>query len=81
MFKRGLAKMNHAMEYFVLDGYVSENVVLRRDVSRMYKYLAAFEEDPKRACAMNGRRVDLLEPLLVRYAVWSCAVYVFWLGA
>jgi len=50
----------------VLDGFVTDHVGICASVSALYKCLATWERDPKRACAMQQRRVAATAPLLVR---------------
>lgn len=64
VFKAGLSACTRALEFFVLDGFVTEHVEIHRLMSKLYKYLGAFETDLKRSAAMCGRRVALLAPLL-----------------
>ena len=55
-FKRGL-------EYFVLDGYVTENIQINRFISSLYKNLSFFEDVDSRIFGMLERRISLLKPL------------------
>ena len=64
VFKGGLAAFTRAKEYFLLDGFVTEYIGIQTGISRIYKYLAFYENDDKRNAAMHGRRVAALEPLL-----------------
>ena len=63
-FKAGNAAFTRALQYFVLDGFVSDHSAIVSDVSRLYQYLEHFETDLKRSAAMHQRRVDMLTPLL-----------------
>lgn len=47
----------------MLDGYVTEHIQIKQDISKLYKQLAMIETDKARAFAMTERRKDLLEPI------------------
>lgn len=65
-----------ALEYFLLDGWVTEHVRILQELSQMYRTLHFWEKDPKRSAAMLKRRAALLCPLLEQL---SPKVYVaFW---
>ena len=51
------------LEYYKLDGYVTEHIQINRDISQLYKYLITFENDNNRIFAMLERRINLLEPI------------------
>lgn len=53
-----------ALEYFVVEGFVTDHAHLMRGISRLYRDLSAFEEDEKRRQAMYLRRQAALQPLL-----------------
>jgi hypothetical protein len=44
-----------AFEFFVIDGYITEHIEMKRDLCRLYKFLSAFEPDNKRLLAMTNR--------------------------
>ena len=52
------------MEYFVLDGYVTEHIQMKQDISKLYKQLSVMDPDKERVIAMQERRAELLEPIL-----------------
>jgi hypothetical protein len=64
LFKAALVAFERAKQFLVLDGFVSDHILIQSGVSRIYKYLAFYEEDRRRAAAMHMRRVDILRPLL-----------------
>jgi hypothetical protein len=64
VFLRGAARIEAAKKHYQLDGFVTDHVDLLQSHSRLYHYLALFEPDHKRKLAMEGRRVDMLQPLL-----------------
>ncbi len=64
VFKAALGYFNKALEYHVLEGFVTAHVDLQLHVSKLYYYLSAFETDSKRALAMHLRRVQPIEHLI-----------------
>lgn len=64
LFRLANTQFKKAMDYFVLDGFVTEHVQLKQDLSKLYKYLAMVEPDKDRVIAMQERRREMLEPLL-----------------
>jgi len=52
-----------AMEYFVLDGFVSEHRGATEGLAACWGYLSAFEPDPRRKGAMLARKGELLGAL------------------
>lgn len=64
VFLRGVARIEAAKKFYVLDGYVTDHVTLLQDHSKLYHHLALFETDLKRKLAMELRRLDMLTPLL-----------------
>lgn len=76
IFKLGNHFFAHALDYFLLDGWVTEHVRILQELSTMYRTLQYWEKDPKRSAAMLKRRAALLTPLLEQL---SPKVYVaFW---
>ena len=63
LFRRSRAEYTKALEFYVLDGYVTDHVTLQQGVSKLYHSLAAFETDVKRIAAMEKRRITLLKPI------------------
>jgi hypothetical protein len=45
---------------------VTDHVTLLMNHSKLYHYLSPFETDFKRKIAMETRRIDMLEPLLLQ---------------
>jgi hypothetical protein len=64
LFRLANTQYKKALEYFVLDGYVSENITINKDISQLYKHLTFFETDNNRIYAMLDRRIALLEPIV-----------------
>ena len=50
-----------ALEYFIIDGYVTEHIEMKKDISGLYKSLCYFEKSDARVMAMLGRRLELIE--------------------
>lgn len=61
IFRIGLNHFNSALEYFIIDGYVTEHVEMKKDISELYKWLIYFEENEARVVAMLNKRLELLE--------------------
>ena len=50
--------------FIFCSGFVTDHVFLLQEQSKLYHYLAGFELDAKRKIAMEGRRLEILLPLL-----------------
>mmetsp|Transcript_28882 Transcript_28882/g.51478 ORF Transcript_28882/g.51478 Transcript_28882/m.51478 type:complete len:551 (-) Transcript_28882:130-1782(-) len=61
LFRKANICFKEAMDFFVIDGYVTEHVEMKRDLCRLYKFLSVFEPDKKRLLAMTNRRLELIE--------------------
>ena len=64
LFRLGNTQFKKALEYYLLDGYVTEHINISRDISQSYKNLSFFESDNNRIFAMIERRLSLLESLI-----------------
>eukprot|EP00746_Dinoflagellata_sp_MGD_P168212 gnl/MRDRNA2_/MRDRNA2_99474_c0_seq1.p1 gnl/MRDRNA2_/MRDRNA2_99474_c0~~gnl/MRDRNA2_/MRDRNA2_99474_c0_seq1.p1 ORF type:complete len:714 (-),score=179.47 gnl/MRDRNA2_/MRDRNA2_99474_c0_seq1:13-2154(-) len=65
-----------SLDFFVLDGWVTEHVKVLQELSQVYRTLCFWEEDNSRLCAMVRRRVRMQAPLLEQL---NPTVYVaFW---
>lgn len=64
LFRLANTQYKKAMDYFVLDGFVTENVQMRQEMSKLYKYLAMMDPEKARVFAMTERRRELLDHLL-----------------
>lgn len=53
-----------ALEFFVMDGFVTDNIELTQDMSALYKHIIFFETEKERKCKMHKRRIDLLAQCL-----------------
>jgi len=63
LFRLSNTQFKKALDYFVLDGFVTEHVQIKQAISKLYKYLTTLEAEPIRVFGMLERRRDLLEPL------------------
>ena len=52
-----------ALNFYVLDGYVTEHIEITRNQSSLYNLLIRFENDNNRIFAMEERRINLLTPI------------------
>lgn len=64
LFRLSNTQLSRSMEYFKLEGYVTEHIILIRLVSSLYKHLIYFEDDLQRVFLMLERRFKALEPVL-----------------
>lgn len=64
LFRLSNTQFKKALEYYKLDGFVTEHIGIVRTISQLYKYLAFFETDSNRIFAMLDRRASLLEPIV-----------------
>jgi hypothetical protein len=64
LFRLSNTQYKKCLEYYKLDGYVTEHINATRDLSQLYRYLTFFETDNNRIYAMLDRRVLLLEPII-----------------
>jgi hypothetical protein len=64
LFRLSNTQYKKTLDYYVLDGFVSEHINIIRDLSQLYKNLTFFETDNSRIYAMLDRRISLLEPIL-----------------
>jgi hypothetical protein len=61
LFKQAFTHLKTALEFFVIDGYVTEHIELKRDMSALYKHLCVFEPSTVKVTAMMERRLEMLE--------------------
>jgi KIF-binding protein len=61
VFKTANNHFKTALEYFVIDGYVTEHIEMKKDISGLYKSLCYFETSDVRVLAMLNRRLELIE--------------------
>ena len=65
LYRAASSALERAGKYYVLEGFVTEFVELKQNSSKLYNYLSAFEESPKRKLAMAKRRLAILGPILL----------------
>ena len=63
LFRLSNTQFKKALEFYQIDGHVTENIQITRDISQLYKFLISFEPDNNRVFAMLERRINLLEPI------------------
>jgi tetratricopeptide (TPR) repeat protein len=61
LFKVANSHFKVALEYFVIDGYVTEHIEMKKDISALYKALCYFDSSDARVLAMLNRRLELIE--------------------
>lgn len=64
LFNGAMPFFRHSLDFYQLDGWVTEHINITMELSNMYRCLAGFESDPHRKCVMHKHRAKLLEPLL-----------------
>ena len=65
LYRAASSALERAGKYYVLEGFVTEFVELKQNSSKLYNYLSAFEDSPKRKLAMAKRRLAILGPILL----------------
>lgn len=60
LFRLSNTQLLKALEIYVLDGYVTENIDINKDISTIYRYLSSMEDDSGRFEAMQARRHKVL---------------------
>lgn len=63
LFRLANTQFKKALEYYVLDGFVTEHVQIKQGISMCYKMLIKIEPDANRAIMMHKRRIESLEYL------------------
>jgi len=64
IFRLSNTQLKRSLEFFKLDGHVTENILITRELNYLYKYLTFFETDNNRIFGMMERRIELLEPII-----------------
>ncbi|XP_077997305.1 KIF-binding protein-like [Glandiceps talaboti] len=64
VFLAGQKWILESKEYYVIDGFVTDQISIIQDHSQLFKLLAFFESDTDRRCKMHKRRVDILQNIL-----------------
>ncbi|KRX01654.1 hypothetical protein PPERSA_03738 [Pseudocohnilembus persalinus] len=63
IFRQANTQFKKALNYFVLDGFVTEHIQILEQQGEMYKQLAILESDFKKKQGLYERRLELLEPV------------------
>jgi hypothetical protein len=63
LFRLSNTQFKKALNFYVLDGYVTEHIEITRNQSSLYNLLIRFENDNNRIFAMEERRINLLTPI------------------
>ena len=63
LFKLANTQCKKALEYYILDGYVTEHVNIRQVMCAIYKALSRLEMNVDRRILMHERRVEMIEHL------------------
>ena len=63
LFRLANTQFKRALEYYVLDGFVTENVLIKQSMSQLYRHLIQLETSDERKQMMLNRRKEMLEAL------------------
>ena len=63
LFLRCRAEFSKALEFYILDGHVTDHITIQQEISKLFHHIAAFEKEVKRIAAMEKRRIQLLQPI------------------
>ena len=63
LFRLANTQFKKAMDFYVLDGFVTEHVTAKQAISQCYKFLCKVELDQDRVEMMHGKRVELIETM------------------
>ncbi|WIA28810.1 hypothetical protein OEZ86_011339 [Tetradesmus obliquus] len=63
LFKAALPWFKQALQYYQLEGWVTEHCNILFEMSNLYRCLAGFEADAHKRCVMHRSRAKLLQPL------------------
>merc|ERR1712232_1530203 len=63
LFIPGLNHLMNAIEFYILDGFVTDHTKISQSISTIYKYLAFFEQDLSTKCKLHKRRINLLKDI------------------
>ena len=64
IFRLSNTQLKRSLEYYQLDGHVTEHIQIQRELCNAYKYLTFFETDNNRIFGMMERRIEILEPII-----------------
>jgi tetratricopeptide (TPR) repeat protein len=86
LFRLSNTYLKKALEYYKLDGFVTEHINIVKDVSQLYKNLIFFETDNHRIYGMLDRRINLLHPIYLSinpkvYCLqWQVIINLYFIG-
>lgn len=63
LFRLANTQFKRALEFYVLDGYVTENVLIKQSMSKLYRHMLQMEPKDERKEMMLNRRKEMLEAL------------------
>jgi hypothetical protein len=63
-YESALNWFSSALEYYELDGFVTEHVSILQDICSLHQIVAYFESNPRAKIEYHKRRLKLLSPLL-----------------
>ncbi|KAK9829260.1 hypothetical protein WJX72_004839 [[Myrmecia] bisecta] len=66
LFNASMRHFKIALEYFLLDGYVTEHCNILMHISSLYSSLAEFEPDVHHKCILHKARCKRVEPVLAQ---------------
>ncbi|BES94913.1 KIF-1 Hypothetical protein protein C terminal [Nesidiocoris tenuis] len=55
---------NSALEYNTLDGHVTDHVIICQDLSKLFEFLAFYDDNEDNQSKMHKRRIDLLSKVV-----------------
>eukprot|EP00878_Enallax_costatus_P016466 GHUV01017272.1.p1 GENE.GHUV01017272.1~~GHUV01017272.1.p1 ORF type:complete len:553 (+),score=189.00 GHUV01017272.1:136-1794(+) len=63
LYQQALPWFKEALQYYKLEGWVTEHCHILFEMSNSYRCLAGFESDPHKRCVMHRNRAKLLQDL------------------
>lgn len=65
LFRTSNTQYKKSMSFFVLDGYVTENITMSQEISAMIKELSSIENDHASKISFLEKRLGLIDPLRI----------------
>ena len=62
VFREANQNLQKSLEFFIIDGWVTEHLELKREISEALRLLVYFEKNKPRIFAMLDKRIEILEP-------------------
>ena len=63
LFRLANTQYKRALDFYILDGFVTENVLIKQGMSQLYRHLIQLEPSDERKEMMLNRRKEMLEAL------------------